>query len=67
MITIFLNDQVTEIVPEQSIQQMIAGLSDKPDNFAIAVNENFVPKTEYDQLLLQQGDRVELLVPMQGG
>ena len=33
---------------------------------AVAVNQAFVPKNEYASTLLKDGDRVELLVPMQG-
>jgi len=34
---------------------------------AVAVNQVFVPRSEYASTVLQEGDRVELLVPMQGG
>jgi len=35
--------------------------------FAVAVNDTFIPRSEYDNTILKDGDRVELLVPMQGG
>ena len=34
---------------------------------ATAVNENFVPATLRGSTVLQDGDRVEILAPMQGG
>jgi sulfur carrier protein len=33
----------------------------------VAVNEQFVPRNLHREQLLQAGDRVELLAPMEGG
>ena len=35
--------------------------------FAAAINLTFVPKTRYDQTLLQEGDRIEIIEPLTGG
>jgi thiamine biosynthesis protein ThiS len=35
--------------------------------FAAAVNAQFVPKTLYAQTLLQDNDKIELIVPITGG
>ena len=34
---------------------------------AVAVNQAFVPQSDYAATQLQDGDQVEVLVPMQGG
>ncbi|MTH96286.1 sulfur carrier protein ThiS [Roseibium sp. RKSG952] len=34
---------------------------------ATAVNEDFVPAPERGTLVLKEGDRIEVLAPMQGG
>jgi sulfur carrier protein len=34
---------------------------------AIAVNLNFIPKSDYDLYYLNEGDDLEILTPMQGG
>lgn len=34
---------------------------------AVAINNNFVPKSSYAQTELQDNDRVEIVAPMQGG
>ena len=34
---------------------------------ATALNQNFVRKTDRAAAILQDGDRIEILVPMQGG
>lgn len=35
--------------------------------FALALNENFVPKSQYADTLLNENDRIEIVAPMQGG
>jgi sulfur carrier protein len=34
---------------------------------AIALNEEFLPRSRYHETALQDGDRIEILSPMQGG
>lgn len=38
-----------------------------PDRFAIALNQQFIPRTQYTGIELKTGDDIELLVPMSGG
>ena len=67
MISIYLNNEPMDIIREASGQ---AGRDVRPETpwvFAIAVNENFVPRSSYQQTSLSEGDRVEVLVPSQGG
>lgn len=35
--------------------------------FAVAVNGRFVPKGQYASLYIKEGDRIEVLAPMEGG
>jgi sulfur carrier protein len=35
--------------------------------FAVAVNQNFVPQSHYAETQLYPGDKIEILIPMQGG
>lgn len=35
--------------------------------FAIAINTLFVPRSSYTETILKNGDRIDLVVPMQGG
>ncbi len=34
---------------------------------AVARNHTFIPKAQYGQTVLQEGDSVEIVAPMQGG
>ena len=35
--------------------------------FAAAINLTFVPNTRYEQILLQEGDQIEIIAPITGG
>ncbi len=35
--------------------------------FAVAVNQEFVPRSQYAQVLLREGDQLEILTPAAGG
>lgn len=35
--------------------------------FAVAVNQEFVPRARHATHVLREGDRVEIVAPMQGG
>ncbi|OGT35377.1 MAG: thiamine biosynthesis protein ThiS [Gammaproteobacteria bacterium RIFCSPHIGHO2_12_FULL_37_14] len=35
--------------------------------YAVAVNQSFIPRALHEQTLLQQGDVIEIISPMQGG
>lgn len=67
MITIQLNGTAQQISQAQNLDAVLQELNDLPDNFAIAVNEDFVPQGAYGSTTINDGDRIELLVPMQGG
>lgn len=62
---IFVNGKETEHLPDMTLQVLLSELSVKES--AIAVNETFVPRHQYQQTLLSDGDRVEIVTPMQGG
>ena len=35
--------------------------------YAVVVNQNFIPKTDYSMTRLHENDQVEIFVPIQGG
>ncbi len=61
------NGAQTEIAEALTLAQLLAGMNDLPENFAVAVNTDFVPRSAYADTQVADGDAVELLVPMQGG
>lgn len=60
-------NQLPHTLPAGStLLDAIAALQAKPP-FAAALNLQFVPKTQYAQTPLAEGDRIELIAPVVGG
>lgn len=56
--------------PTKTNAQNLAGLVlelEIEGAFALALNENFVPKSQYADTILNENDRIEIVAPMQGG
>ena len=62
---LYVNGQLTEPKTATTVQALIAELQTK--DCAVAVNETFVPRHQYAATELHDGDRIELVQPMQGG
>ena len=66
MITVWLNDKQVDLQNPQ-LDVVVQQWQGDEKACAVAVNETFIPKSCYAQTVLQDGDRVELLTPSQGG
>ncbi|MBL4797450.1 MAG: sulfur carrier protein ThiS [Oleispira sp.] len=71
-INITLNDTRYDLKKGSSISQALDILninSDKPKltDFVIALNQTFIPRSQYPNTQLQNNDVIELLSPMAGG
>lgn len=66
-IKVSLNGKEKSLKEGCTLNEAIMTLSISDSSYAVAINEQFVPKSSYTSTILQGGDRVELLVPMQGG
>ena len=67
MINILFNDQQKTLEPDTTLASFVSEHAVEGNAFAVAINDTFVPRSDYNQRLLSEGDRIELLVPMQGG
>lgn len=54
-------------VASSELSKIIEEFGPAGDAFAIAINDKFVPKANYESTRLAHGDRLEILSPMQGG
>ncbi|WP_196138719.1 sulfur carrier protein ThiS [Aliikangiella sp. G2MR2-5] len=63
---VIVNGQITDVV-ESNLAEFLSARQNAQSSFAVALNETFVPKAEYQNTLLKEGDRIELVSPMQGG
>ena len=66
MIEIFVNDQSQPLPNGATLAELIEQSAASLSTVA-AVNGSFVPLSRHGLLVLQAGDRVELLAPMEGG
>ena len=67
MISLFLNGQEKEISEGACLSEALAVWDYSEPHFAIAINQAFVPRSEYGETLLKSGDAIEVVAPMQGG
>ncbi len=64
---VILNGQEQELPTPQNISIFLSenGFADKV--VAVAINGTFVPKSAHQETLVNDGDKVEIVAPMQGG
>ncbi|MBA2651059.1 MAG: sulfur carrier protein ThiS [Tatlockia sp.] len=67
MVSIYLNDAGLQIEPTQSLQELLIQNNYIDQHFAVAINNQLIPRIAYNSTLLNPGDRVDIIVPMQGG
>jgi sulfur carrier protein len=67
MLKITLNGEQKELPEVMSVKHALHLWQPDAEQFAIAVNGEFVPRSGYAETLLQTGDNVELLSPIVGG
>jgi sulfur carrier protein len=67
MIEISVNGELRELDEGLNIAQMIEALNYKTKGFAVAVNTTFVAIKSYKETIIQAGDNIDILAPVQGG
>jgi len=67
MIKISVNGEVKEIEAGLNVTQLIEALNYKQKGFAVAVNTTFVSIKAYEKTIINDGDTVDILAPVQGG
>ena len=63
---VWINQKPCELQQGATLKNAIELAAISPP-FAAAVNTQFVPKTLYGQTLLNDNDKIELIVPITGG
>jgi sulfur carrier protein len=67
MIAIYLNDTVQHIDPTHTLQDLLTHNNHCTEHFAVAINNQLIPRINYKITKMQAGDRIDIIVPMQGG
>ncbi|QMT59688.1 MULTISPECIES: sulfur carrier protein ThiS [unclassified Legionella] len=64
---IFINDKSFTLDSSCTLQELLEQIEGIAAHVAIAINNQFVPKPMFSNTILCEGDRIDLIVPMQGG
>ena len=66
---IILNGEEREISREMSVMELLneIGVKFREVGLAVAINEEVVPKSEYESRTVKEGDRVEIVQLVGGG
>ena len=65
--TITVNGRSMEVADGVSVEALLTQLGVPRRFTAVAVNREVTPRSDYEAIALQPGDRVEIVRPMGGG
>lgn len=66
-VTISVNGAPRRIRADLTLDQLVTTLTTSPSGVAAALNEDVVPRGQWPETRLGDGDRVEVLTAVQGG
>lgn len=64
---ILVNKLKTEVDPGINLYQLLEQMNISTQYIAIEVNEEIVPKSEYEKFNLNDGDKIEIVTAIGGG
>ncbi len=67
MIQVSVNGEMKVLAEGLNVSQMIEALAYKTKGFAVAVNTTFVSIQTYEKTIINNGDTIDILAPVQGG
>jgi sulfur carrier protein len=62
-----VNGEIRQITPGISLQKLLGDMGMDLKYIAVAVNRDFIPRSEYDKIIIKEGDDVEIVSPQAGG
>jgi len=63
---VLINDTPHELAQDARLPDALQAIQATPP-FAVAVNRQFVPRSQYGDRVLQDDDRIEVIRPVTGG
>ncbi len=67
MITIFLNGKDKQIDSNSSIEQLLKNLNLANKRLAVEINQEIIPRSEFNSHRLKESDKVEIVQAIGGG
>tara|TARA_B100000686_G_scaffold336219_1_gene405852 strand:+ start:1096 stop:1296 length:201 start_codon:yes stop_codon:yes gene_type:complete len=62
-----INGEDRQLSESRTIAEMVRELEIEVPHFAVALNYNVVPKSQYDSTSLKHGDKIEIVHAVGGG
>ena len=62
-----INGEKREILKSQTLEELIRELNIQAPNFAVALNQQVIPKSKYATTAIQENDEVEIVHAVGGG
>ena len=67
MIQVSVNSDMKQVDEALPLSELLSDWGFDCQKVAVAVNEDFVPRSAYAATCLQENDRVDVVAPVQGG
>jgi len=67
MLKLTVNGQEKTLDKPLSLTQALSEWGYRGNAFAVALNASFVPRSRYPDILLKDGDAIDILTPLSGG
>ena len=67
MISIILNGKEIKINKQISVQQLLIKENLEKKMLAVAINGSIVERQDYEQTIIKEEDRIEIVMPVGGG
>ena len=67
MIHIYLNAKKIVLNEMLTLQEVLKRNGFVTGNFAVAINRKFIPRGQYNETEVKDGDLIDVVTPMQGG
>jgi len=64
---LLINGERKEVSDTRTLLELLKELEYEGRTFAVALNREFVPRSEYGTTSVKDQDEIEILVPLQGG
>ncbi len=62
-----INGEKREVLKSQTLEELIRELNIQAPNFAMALNQQVIPKSKYTTTPIQENDEVEIVHAVGGG
>ena len=67
MITIILNGKVKTVDSDNNIEQLLKSLDLENKRLAVEINQQIIPRSEFNSHILKERDKVEIVQAIGGG